>query len=70
MVLTKKVLEILNDNPKVKTRLAAALDKSIYTIQKYIKDNDDELTKAAALDVIEEVTGMSREEILTEKAAA
>lgn len=66
MKLTNKALEKINGSPELKTLLALELKKSVYTIQKYINGNDDELTKASVLNLIQEKTGLAQEEILTE----
>lgn len=66
MRLTQKVLALIHDK-RIRNRLAMALDKTDFTIIRYIKDNDDALTKAAALQVIREETGLPDEEILEEE---
>lgn len=48
-------------------KLATALNTSDKTIYRYIKNNDDNLTKAAALAVIREETGMDDSQILEEE---
>lgn len=72
MRLTKKTIEFLNSEEALRCRnlLALALNKSQYTIQRYINENNDELTKAAALEVICKETGMSNDEILKKDTAA
>jgi len=47
-----------------KDDLADALGVSIQTLYRYINDNDDNLTKAAALKFIREETGLVDSEIL------
>lgn len=64
MKLTKTALEAVKDSTRCKTRLALALDCSVFTIDRYIGTNSDNLTKAAALEVIQEETGLSDEQIL------
>lgn len=66
MALTKKALQAIN-KPKIRLKLAVALDVTEQTIFLYIKKNSDNLTKAKALEVIKEQTGLSVDEIL-EKA--
>lgn len=46
-------------------KLADALDVSTRTVYRYIDENDDNLTKAAALQVIRGITGLPDTEILT-----
>lgn len=65
MKLTKTALDsIVANSPRAKSRLALALDCSEQSINKYIRDNSDNLTKAAAMEVIREETGLTDEEIL------
>lgn len=61
--LTTKALKAIN-RPRPRTRLALVLDCTEQTIRAYIKDNSDNLTKAAALVVIREETGLKDQEIL------
>jgi hypothetical protein len=65
MKLTKVALEaILQHSPGIKSKLALALSCSEGSINRYIRENDDNLTKAAALEVIRKETGLTNEEIL------
>lgn len=49
--------------PKLRIALEVDSDSTIY---KYVKDNSDNLTKAAALKVIREETGLPDAQLLTE----
>jgi hypothetical protein len=64
MKLTKIALDEIKSNKRARARLALALDKSDFTIQRYLASNSDELTKAAALEVIRQETGLDDSEIL------
>ena len=66
MALTKKALQAIN-KPKTRIKLAIVLDVTEQTIFLYIKKNSDNLTKAKAIEVIQEQTGLKIDEIL-EKA--
>lgn len=48
-----------------KESLADSLGVSVSTVNRYIAENDDNLTKAAALQVIRGITGLPDGEILT-----
>jgi|GEM_PF-2810042 len=65
MKLTKKALQAIRDHsPAIKSKLALALNVSEASINRYIRGNSDNLTKVAALKVIEDETGLSAIEIL------
>jgi hypothetical protein len=68
MKLTQKALSLIR-GPQERMDVAKALKVSDQTIVRYIKDNDDELTKAAALVEIRRITGLSDDEILEPEAA-
>jgi hypothetical protein len=66
MKLTQKALDKIR-NPKVRALLVIALGVTDQSIMNYIKSNSDELTKAAALKVIREETGLDDSQILIEE---
>lgn len=66
MQLTEQALAGIRKSTRAKNRLALANDCSVYTIDRWLKDNDDSLTKAASLAVIREETGLADSEILEE----
>ena len=70
MKLTILALTAIKNNKRARARLQLILDKSEYTINKYIADNDENLTKAAALLVIRDETGLSDEQILDDAEIA
>jgi hypothetical protein len=63
MKLTQKALNAIN-TPITLRRLMDVLCCTEFTIARYIQKNSDNLTKAAAMQVIREVTGMPDGEIL------
>lgn len=63
MKLTQKALKAIN-NPTTRRRLMEVLGVTEFTISRYIQKNSDNLTKAAAMQVIRGVTGLPDEEIL------
>jgi hypothetical protein len=63
MQLTQKALKAIN-NPITRRRLMDVLGCTEFTIARYIQKNSDNLTKASAMQVIREVTGLSDKEIL------
>jgi len=73
MRLTDRIIGMIKE-PAIRRKLADALDCTDQSIVNYIKKNEanGELTKAAALRVIAEETGLSNDEILedTEKEVA
>ena len=58
------ILALRGTGPEVKDALAAVLGISTKTLYRYISDNDDNLTKAAALEFIRKETGLGDSEIL------
>ena len=65
MKLTHKALKAIN-NPVTRRRLMDVLGCTEFTIARYIQKNSDNLTKAASMKIIKEVTGLSDNEILEE----
>jgi transcriptional antiterminator len=65
MKLSQKALRAIN-NPVTRRRLMEALGVTEFTISRYIQKNNDNLTKAAAMQVIREATGLPENEILEE----
>jgi transcriptional antiterminator len=63
MKLSQKALRSIN-TPVTRRRLMDALGCTEFTIARYIQKNSDNLTKAAAMQVIRQVTGLADEEIL------
>jgi hypothetical protein len=68
--LTRIALEAIRRSPAIKSELARALSCSEGTINRYIRENADSLTKAAALKVISEETGLTEKEILEKNFAS
>ena len=66
MKLTALALKKIKE-PKVRMQIALALGVTDRSIINYIKRNDDELTKAAALEVIRKETGLSDDQILVKE---
>jgi hypothetical protein len=65
MKLSQKALKAIN-TPVIRKRLMDVLGCTEFTISRYIQKNSDNLTKAAAMQVIREVTGLPDSEILEE----
>jgi len=63
MKLTQKALKAIN-NPVTRRRLMDVLGCTEFTIARYIQKNSDNLTKAAAMQVIRQATGLNDSEIL------
>ncbi|HEX9504038.1 MAG TPA: hypothetical protein VF974_07045 [Patescibacteria group bacterium] len=71
MKLTNIAIQaILKHSPGIKSKLALALSCSEGSINRYIRENDDNLTKAAALEVIRKETGLREEDILEKESTA
>ncbi len=64
MRLTHLAIIAVRGSRGIVPKLANALNVSDPTAYKYIRDNSDELTKASALAVIREETGLKDDQIL------
>lgn len=70
MKLTKiALLAVKGCGSAIIKRLASALFISESHVYKLIRENSDDLTKAAALEVIREETGLTDDEILEKRLA-
>lgn len=58
-----KALKAIN-TPLTRRRLMDALGCTEFTIARYIQKNSDNLTKAAAMEIIREASGLTDDEIL------
>lgn len=61
------ILAVKGASPGIIKLLAEAIGVSEPSIYRFINENDDNLTKAAAIKVIELETGLTREQILEEE---
>lgn len=66
MKIRKLVLLAINGHPDLKKQLQEVLKVSQPTMSRFMNQNSDELTKAAALRVIREALGLTDEQILEE----
>jgi len=62
--LKKSVLEKLRQDESLQQKMSAAMVKRISTIKSWLRYNDVILTSKAVLLVIQDLTGLSEEEIL------
>lgn len=71
MRLTKTAKEAIKRNTRAKNRLALAFDKSGFTIERWIDENEENgnLTKATAINIISEELKLEDSEILEGVAA-
>lgn len=71
MKLNESIIAELKNHKRARARLQLELDKSEYTINRYISENEinGDLTKAAALKVIQEETGLAQDKILEDSKA-
>jgi IS30 family transposase len=67
MRLTKVAIMAIYGGEEIKDRLMEEMDISPATLYRWLNKNDDNLTKAAALKVIREETGLTDEQILEEE---
>jgi len=69
MKLSQQALKAIN-NAVTRRRLMDALGCTEFTIARYIQKNSDNLTKAASMKIIREVTGLSDNEILEDSVSS
>lgn len=67
MKLTTKAKKKLDGSNKAKARLCAEFDSSYDTVQRWIRENEDDskLTTVKAVKILEEEIGLPQTEILT-----
>lgn len=70
MRIKKKVLEKMDGNDALVVRLVRELEVSYPTIRRWIVNNDDNLTKAAAMKIIREELDLTDSQILEEEKSA
>jgi hypothetical protein len=70
MRLTQLVLQRIQDSRSLPKKIQEAIGVSRGAMWRYLKENSDELTKAAALKVIREETGLTDDQILEETVEA
>lgn len=70
MKLKKIVLMAIKGDKNIRRRLKEVLEISEPTLYRLLNENDDDLTKAAALKVIREDLNLTDAEILEEMEAA
>lgn len=70
MRIKTKVLEKIDGNKSIVSRLCLELNKAYPTIRKWINENDDNLTKAAALQIIREELNLTDDQILDRQKEA
>lgn len=62
--LTETAIEAVKKSLPAKNRLQYELQKSYMTIQRWLNENNSNLTTAHALKIIEEETGLNQSQIL------
>lgn len=67
MILTQTAIAAVRKNSSIRMKLAEALGCTDFTIIRYLANNSDNLTKAAALKIIKQETGLSEKQILVEE---
>jgi hypothetical protein len=70
MKLTQLAIDTLKNNKRARARLQLDLNKSEYTINRYIDENNIMLTTATALVIIREELRLDDSEILEENEPA
>jgi hypothetical protein len=67
--LNTNVVELIKGNQRIIGKMMALFNKSSFTINRWIEDNDVRLTTPGAIQIIKEETGLTNKEILEGIAA-
>lgn len=70
MRISKKAIEIVKTTTKIKNLLALRMEVTGFTIERWVTENEENgnLTKAIALEVISQETGIETADLLEETA--
>lgn len=71
MKLTSTAIDAINEKGYIRNLVAVALDTSESSVRRWVNENEEnnDLTKKKALDIISRETGLSETEILTPEPA-
>lgn len=69
MRLSELAIQRITDSKSLPKKLRATLGITRQTMAKYLKENNDFLTKASAIKIIREETGLTDDQILEESTA-
>lgn len=64
--LTKNAVELIK-NKRTSMLIALDIDISIWTLKKWVKDQDDKLTKLKCISAIKKHTGLKEDEIFEDE---
>lgn len=70
MKIKASVLKRISEHKGLRARLCEEMNKSYFTVNRWINENDDNLTKATALKIIRDELGLSDAQILEESKSA
>lgn len=71
MKLTQRAIELFRKDTQIKNTLASFFECSVYSVERWIKDNKDNgpLTTVLAIQILEKEIGLTQEEILEAESA-
>lgn len=69
-MLSKQVKKTLEKNETLKGKIADSLQRSVPTINRWLRNNDSMLSSESVLLIIQSELGLSREEVLNTKSHA
>jgi hypothetical protein len=64
MQLSETAISKIKKNKRIRSLLALALNRTEYTIIRWVNENNDNLTKAVVIQIIQQETGLLEAEIL------
>lgn len=65
--LKQNIKELIAADPILQGKLASQADKSVFTIQKWIREDDQKITMLSMLNVIREHCNLDKKVLLTEE---
>lgn len=70
MGLSEKAMRALKDNLRLRNMITVQEECHYTTVERWMRENNDNLTKASILNLIHNETGIPISELLSEKAEA
>jgi DNA-binding transcriptional regulator YiaG len=63
-VITKRAIDAIKDNEQIKSKIAMEYNRTVQTVNLWLKNRSKYLTSPASLRIIRKETGLTNEEII------